>query len=403
MKNLFITVILTCFTLLQIQSQNGAAINSSGAIADQSAILDISSNNKGILIPRLTEAQKLSIQSPATGLMIYQTDNTSGFWYFNGNNWVQSIGVSGSTGVTGATGTFQSGNNQGEMLYWDGNAWISIPPANEYGQFLNYCNGVPTWGGCIPILTTNAPSSIVGGAVNSGGTITNYGGTSITSKGICWSTNTNPTIANNYTNNGSGSSSFTSSISNLMNNTVYYIRAYAINSAGIAYGNEVSFTSGYPLNNGDDYLGGKVAYILQPSDQGYEANLQHGIISATTDQSAGITWGCSGTAISGTLPDIGSGQPNTTLIVNSCSTTSAAKTCDNLNTGGYSDWYLPSRSELVKVYNNQALIGGFALTTEYWSSTEYNINTAYAVSFVNGSNTTQYKSNTQKVRCVRSF
>ena len=63
--------LLTCFVVF---SQSGAAINTIGTPADQSAILDVSSTNAGILIPRMTETQKLAIPSPTVGLMIYQTD-----------------------------------------------------------------------------------------------------------------------------------------------------------------------------------------------------------------------------------------------------------------------------------------------------------------------------------------
>ena len=89
-------------------SQNGVSINATvGTPADNSAMLDVVSTSKGMLIPRMTEAQKLAIVSPATGLLIYQTNNTSGFWYFNGVVWVQAIGTTGTTGpagVAGATG-----------------------------------------------------------------------------------------------------------------------------------------------------------------------------------------------------------------------------------------------------------------------------------------------------------
>jgi uncharacterized protein (TIGR02145 family) len=98
--------LLTAYCLLPTAVfAQGVAINTTGAAADSSAMLDVSSTTKGILIPRITEAQKLAITSPATGLLIYQTDNAAGFWYFNGTIWVQSItGTQGTTGATGATG-----------------------------------------------------------------------------------------------------------------------------------------------------------------------------------------------------------------------------------------------------------------------------------------------------------
>jgi len=107
MKTQFLILLVSTMLslpFLKATAQNGAAINTSGATADPSAILDVSSSNTGILIPRMTEANKLQILSPATGLMIYQIDGTSGFWYYNGSIWVQAIGPQGQAGADGATG-----------------------------------------------------------------------------------------------------------------------------------------------------------------------------------------------------------------------------------------------------------------------------------------------------------
>jgi len=127
----FIFALLTCFTVF---SQSGAAINTSGATADPSAILDVSSSNQGILIPRMTEAQKQAIPLPiATGLMIYQTDATTGFWYYDGTAWVQSIGVAGIAGSTGATGPTGQDGAAGAT----GSA-ASCPPANAGETLINF-------------------------------------------------------------------------------------------------------------------------------------------------------------------------------------------------------------------------------------------------------------------------
>lgn len=99
----------------------------------------------------------------------------------------------------------------------------------------------------IPTLTTSSVSSITQTSANSGGNISNDGGASVTSRGVCWSTAQTPTTADTKTTDGTGTGSFTSSISGLTSNTTYYVRAYAINSVGTAYGNAVSFTT---LQNG---------------------------------------------------------------------------------------------------------------------------------------------------------
>jgi hypothetical protein len=95
-----------------------------------------------------------------------------------------------------------------------------------------------------PTLSTVAISSITSTSASSGGTITSDGLGSITAKGVVWSTSTEPTIAlSTKTLNGSGSSNYTSSITGLAPVTKYYVRSYATNSGGTAYGSEVSFTT----------------------------------------------------------------------------------------------------------------------------------------------------------------
>ncbi len=92
-------------------------------------------------------------------------------------------------------------------------------------------------------LTTTNVTGITINSATSGGNITGSGGADITARGVCWSTSTNPVITGSHTTDGTGTGSFTSSISGLTANTKYYVRAYATNSVGTAYGNEVSFTT----------------------------------------------------------------------------------------------------------------------------------------------------------------
>lgn len=95
----------------------------------------------------------------------------------------------------------------------------------------------------VPILTTNVVTNILAKSAQSGGSISNWGGDSIIVKGICWSKNPNPTLNNFFTENGSDINSFSSLMNNLEPLTTYYVRAYAVNSIGIGYGNEISFTT----------------------------------------------------------------------------------------------------------------------------------------------------------------
>jgi len=94
-----------------------------------------------------------------------------------------------------------------------------------------------------PAVTTNAITDITQTTATCGGNVTSDGGATITSRGVCWSTSQNPTTANTKTTNGSGTGNFTSNITGLNANTLYYVRAYAINSAGTAYGDQVTFTT----------------------------------------------------------------------------------------------------------------------------------------------------------------
>lgn len=96
----------------------------------------------------------------------------------------------------------------------------------------------------LPQLSTLAVSNITHNSASSGGNISGNGGATITASGICWSkTNQNPTTADSKTSGTTASGSFTAQMNNLEENTTYYVRAYATNSAGTAYGNAISFTT----------------------------------------------------------------------------------------------------------------------------------------------------------------
>ena len=95
----------------------------------------------------------------------------------------------------------------------------------------------------IPILTTTTISEIQNFAAKTGGTITSDGNLEITQRGVCWGLNSMPTIADSTTNDGTGAGTFTSNLTNLKSNTTYYVRAYATNSLGTGYGDEISFTT----------------------------------------------------------------------------------------------------------------------------------------------------------------
>jgi len=95
----------------------------------------------------------------------------------------------------------------------------------------------------IPILSTTAITDITKTTATSGGNITDDGGATVTARGVCWSTSQNPTISDSKTEDGTAARNFTSSISGLEPNTMYYVRAYATNSEGTGYGSTLSFTT----------------------------------------------------------------------------------------------------------------------------------------------------------------
>jgi hypothetical protein len=95
----------------------------------------------------------------------------------------------------------------------------------------------------IPTIITTAVTSITNSTAATGGNISADGGAAITSRGVCWATTANPVVTGNHTTDGTGTGAFTSAITGLSANTIYYVRAYATNSAGTAYGNEISFTT----------------------------------------------------------------------------------------------------------------------------------------------------------------
>ena len=95
----------------------------------------------------------------------------------------------------------------------------------------------------LPTVNTSVVSNITETAVTCGGVVTDDGYAEVTGRGVCWGTEHNPTVAGSHTSDGSGTGTFTSSITGLAASTTYYVRAYATNSAGTAYGEEMIFTT----------------------------------------------------------------------------------------------------------------------------------------------------------------
>ena len=181
--------------LLTLGSVNAFAQIGIGTTSpNSSAALDITSTSKGLLFPRLTSIERANIANPTAGMIIYCTN----------------------------CGT------KGELEIYNGSSWVKTSNSAAAAA--------------VPILTTTAISSITTTSAASGGTIIDEAGSTVTSKGLCWSTSPNPTISNSLT-TISGAGNFTSSLTGLSSTTTYYVRAWATSGNGTAYGNQLSFTT----------------------------------------------------------------------------------------------------------------------------------------------------------------
>ena len=158
----------------------------------------------------------------------------------------------------------------------------------------------------------------------------------------------------------------------------------------------------FAANIGMKAEGGIVFYIDETGE--------HGLVAALEDLEGIEEWGCYGTSVSAYGTAIGTGYQNTLDIVSGCSETPiAASEALAYESEGYSDWYLPSKDELLEMYNTignggpEGNIGGF-INFWYWSSSESGSDYASGVYFFGGGSTLYYgKDGAARVRVIRAF
>jgi hypothetical protein len=270
-----------------------------------------------------------------------------------------------------------------------------------------------------PQFTSTSSSTITSNSATISGQISYTGLETVNSSGVCYKTSVNPTINDAVINNTTALGSFTTTLSGLISNSQYYARVFMVVGGTTYYSDQITFTTqAAPIYQiGDIGPGGGFIFYLDGTNS-------HGLEIAPISTQFQSQWGCYTTSVTGTSSTVGSGQSNSTLILNyhnsinfytnptQCQTVVistgdvAAKNCDNLVFNGFSDWYLPSIGELQLVYTNlfQAGLGDIPSTT-FSSSTQSasNYGKSMVMAFSTGTTWGMGKEDLTKHRAIRNF
>jgi len=227
------------------------ATNSAGTAYGNEVPFTTTSNP--VVVPTLTTTAATSITSTSA--------SSGGNITADGGSAVTSRGVCWATTANPTTANPKTTDATGTGIYVSNltgllpgtvyhiRAYATNTAGTAYGSDVSFT----TVAAGAPVLTTSPITSIDVTTAVSGGTISSDGGGAITDKGVCWSTSASPTTADSKTTNGTGSASFPSNLAGLLAGTTYYVRAYATNSAGTAYGNQVIFNTKIADIEGNKY------------------------------------------------------------------------------------------------------------------------------------------------------
>ena len=279
-------------------------------------------------------------------------------------------GATGPQGPAGPAGTFPNGSIIGEIKYWNGSSWASLPPGG-HGQMMYACNGVPTWGfgGCPPLITTSTATSITATGATTGGVVAADGGASVTARGVAYGLSSAPTTSGTITNNGTGTGSFSSTLTGLTSFSTYYVRAYATNSVGTSYGNEINFTTLFEcgLSMMTDVEGNTYNTVQIGTQCWSQSNLKVSKYRNGDNIPTGLSNSQWGSASSGAYAIYDNNTSNNTLygkLYNGYAANDSRGLCP---TG----WHVPSDTEwasLITFLGGSSVAGGKMKSTTGWNS-----------------------------------
>jgi uncharacterized protein (TIGR02145 family) len=403
-------------TALSVSAQ--VSISTDGSAPANSAMLEVKSTNKGLLPPRLTFEQRNAIPNPEEGLIVYCTDcnaaGTGTLSMFQGGKW-QDIWFGCTAPSTPTTGTHIPEVTQ---ITWN---WNSVPIALGYKWntdttyntatdlgtatsntetgltcWTDYNRYVWAYNDCGPspkLALTQTTSSI---PISSPTEATHI---SSICYNITWKWHPVPGATGYKVNAVNNSLSacdlgfdttyyeWDSNHDSIFPNSLLTRFVWAYNDCGISSSAMLTCQTDPGFCLGQSYGGGYIFYIDETG--------QSGLIAPGFDFFGSGAWGCSGTLIGGTSTALGTGQANTTAIVNGCSEFfCAARYCNDLVLNGYDDWFLPSYDEIYQLDYSDI----FGPINNVWSSSEYNENIAY---FSGGMN--QNKNNYIGIIPIRAF